>query len=280
MCSHFFPRNHKIVTETSIVPWTAAPRESKEFHHQTKTILCRIFLSSKPASQNRFEHMQTEHDTEVGFYLHEAELCVPNKFKSEKPVVDFPTQWYHADLARLYMFMCKMNFKFYIYLDNLFWIGKCSKLKVPPDQISMVPLERKINYRFFTLEYIWYTKFCKKIWIQPSWHVRFACARIFFLSEIVKMLDINCSLDYSSSGVKNSIIKPKTGLWRIFFIKVCQSEGRFEHMQTKHARGWIHIFCRTFCTEYIQEWKIYSWFFYPIEPLSCRSDRTVHLCEV
>jgi len=92
------------VTETSIVPWTAAPRESKEFHHQTKTILCQIFLSSKSASQNRFEHMQTEYATEVGFYLHEAELCVPNIFKSEKPVVDFPIQWYLADLARLYMF--------------------------------------------------------------------------------------------------------------------------------------------------------------------------------
>jgi hypothetical protein len=70
--------------------------------------------------------MQTEYAMEVGFYLHEAELCVPNIFKSEKPVVDFPIQWYYADLARLYMFMCKMNFKFYNYLDNLYWIGKCS----------------------------------------------------------------------------------------------------------------------------------------------------------
>jgi hypothetical protein len=51
------------------------------------------------SAEKKCKQMQTEHATEVGFYLQEAELCVPNIFKSVKPKVDFPIQWYHADLV-------------------------------------------------------------------------------------------------------------------------------------------------------------------------------------
>jgi hypothetical protein len=58
---------------------------------------------------------------EVGFFV--AELCVPNIFKREKPIVDFSIQWYHADLTGLYIYVkCKMNFKEHTYQRNWLYI--------------------------------------------------------------------------------------------------------------------------------------------------------------
>jgi hypothetical protein len=48
----------------------------------------------------------------------------------------------------------------------------------------MVPLDRKINYRFFTVKYILYTKFCKK---NPTSGMFGLHVLAFFFSGIVKM---------------------------------------------------------------------------------------------
>ncbi len=122
----------------------------------------------------------------------------------------------------------------------------------------------------------------------------YACAFFFFRGIVLQKCggDINCSLDYNSSWVKNSIILQSTP-------KQSSTLADFFHQSapvkiglstckpwSEHAGGWIHIFCmkrlRTFCTKYIQEWKIknkiktYStgWFSYPMVPLSCRSNLT------
>jgi hypothetical protein len=83
------------------------PFLSKEFHRQIKTEqYFGGFFSSKCASQDWFEHMQTVIRTcrRLDFIFF-AELCVPNIFKREKPIVDFSIQCYHADLTGLYIYV-------------------------------------------------------------------------------------------------------------------------------------------------------------------------------
>ena len=99
--------------------------------------------------------------------------------------------------------------------------------------MRVVPLDRKINPRyrflflFFTLEYIWCTKFWAASKKNPtscmfSMHV---LTFFFLLGNVLKKCrrDLNCSLDHSSSWVKNSIISP---------TKIEQHFGGFWNFET------------------------------------------------
>jgi hypothetical protein len=60
-----------------------------------------------------------------GWIFFFAELCVPNIFERENPIVDFSIQWYHADLTGLYIYVkCKMNFKEHTYQRNWLYIWR------------------------------------------------------------------------------------------------------------------------------------------------------------
>ena len=83
-----------------------------------------------------------------------------------------------------------------------------------------------IGFSFFTLEYIWCTKFwatSKKI--QPPACSVCMCSHFFLRGIVLKKCgrDLNCSLDYSSSWVKNSIISP---------TKIEQHFGGFWNFET------------------------------------------------
>jgi hypothetical protein len=133
--------------------------------------------------------------------------------------------------------------------------------------MRVVQLDRKINCRFFTLEYTWYKKFWKK-YESNLLHVRFACDQTFLLTGALWWKKSVKVLFWFDDGIlysRGAVIKRT--IYVLHFYDFAEKKKNASTCKPNMPRRLdSYFFCRTFCTKYIQEWKTYSWFSYPMVP--------------